>query len=133
MYIFDVAMLLSGSSFDDALIRTIDAHDQYVAKLRISPDGTMAITASWSEPLKLWDIETGQLLGEFGGELLEEISIFDGGFHPTLPLLVVSSPGGEIRIHTLDPDELATIAESRLSRDMTEPECQQHFWDSCPP
>jgi hypothetical protein len=39
---------------------------------------------------------------------------------------VVSSPPHQVRVHTLD------IAESRLSREMTEEECQQYFREPCP-
>ena len=42
------------------------------------------------------------------------------------------TPPDQVRIHTLDIDELIEIAESKLSRDMTEPECQQYFREPMP-
>jgi hypothetical protein len=43
----------------------------------------------------------------------------------------VTSPPNEVRIYTLDIDELIAIAEAGLSRDMTEEECQQYFRRAC--
>ena len=50
----------------------------------------------------------------------------------SLPHLLVKTPQNEVRIYTLDIDELISIAMSRLSRDMTEEECQQYFRKPCP-
>ena len=98
--------------------------------VKLSPDGTKAATAAFDEPLKLWDLESGQSLGEFGSGGFDDPHL--GGFHPTLAYLMVTTPPNEVRIHTLDVDELVAIAESRLSRDMTEAECQQYFREPCP-
>jgi hypothetical protein len=69
-------------------------------------------------------------LGEFGGRI-DAASPHDGGFHPTRPWLLVTTPPNQVRIHTLDIDELIRIARDGLSRDMTEDECQQYFRRSC--
>lgn len=45
---------------------------------------------------------------------------------------MVTTPPNIVRIHTLDLDELMAIAESRLSREMTDGECQQYFRGPCP-
>jgi WD40 repeat protein len=131
VFIFDVAALVSGARVDDALIREIAAHDSSVLRLKVSPDGSMAATWAFTEPLKVWELDTGQLVGQFGGKI-EGGTFHDADFHPSLPWLVVTSPPDEVRIHTLDLDELVLIAVSRLSRDMTEGECQQYFREPCP-
>lgn len=105
-------------------------HDALVLRYDISPDGSMAATGSWDEPFKLWDLQTGELIAEFGGAI--EGRLHDGGFHPIEPWLLVTTPPNEVRIHTRDIDELIAIAESRLSRDMTEQECVQYFREPCP-
>ena len=116
---------------DEAVILSIPAHDSLVFPISISADGTMAATAARNDRLKLWDLATGQELGQFGGEL--EGRLFNNGaFHRTLPHLLVTTPPSEVRIHTLDVDELIAIAESRLSRAMTEGECLQYFHGPCP-
>ncbi len=129
MYIFDVAMLRAGAPEDEAVIREIPAHDTSILRVTVSRDGSMAASWGQSEPVKVWDIDTGQLLGQFGSKI--DDGYRDADFHPSLPQLVVTSPPNEVRIHTLDVDELIAIAESRLSRDMTEEECEQYFRRSC--
>jgi WD40 repeat protein len=129
LYVLDVATLRSGGSIDETVRLEMTGHEARVLRMVVSPDGSMAATGSPNEPVKLWNFTTGRLIAEFGG-----ITQFphDGVFHPTRPWLLVTSPPNEIRIYTLDIDELVEIAESRLSRDMTEDECQQYFREPCP-
>ncbi len=131
LYVFDVAMLIAGVSADEAVIREIEAHDSSAVRVSLSPDGSMAATWGLSDPVRVWDLETGQLFGEFGGRI-EPGTFRDSDFHPSLPLLIVTSPPNEVRSHTLDIDELIAIAESGLSREMTEEECLQYFREPCP-
>jgi WD40 repeat protein len=131
VYVFDVAALAAGAQADEVVIREISAHEGGVMRVKTSPDGSMAASWSWTEPLKVWDLDTGQLVAEFGGTI--DDGLFHGGdFHPSLPQLVVVSPPNVVRIHTLDLDELITIAEAGLSREMTESECLQYFREPCP-
>jgi WD40 repeat protein len=130
VYVFDVAALAAGAPADEVVIREISAHEGGVMRVKTSPDGSMAASWSWTEPLKVWDLDTGQLVAEFGGTI--DDGLFHGGdFHPSLPQLVVVSPPNVVRIHTLDLDELIAIAEVGLSREMTESECLQYFRRSC--
>jgi WD40 repeat protein len=130
VYVFDVALLLSGASVDEAIIREIPAHDTGVLKVSVSPDGSMLSSWSWTEPFKVWDLDTGQPLGQFGGRI-DDGTFHGGDFHPSLPQLIVTTPPNEVRIHTLDIDELIAIAAAGLSRDMTEAECEQYLRRSC--
>ena len=130
VYIVDVPTLMSGAPEDDAIIREIPAHDTSVLRVKMSPDGSMAATWGWTEPFKVWDLDTGQLVGQFGGAI--DDGLFHGGdFHPSLPQLVVTSPPNQVRIYTLDLDELIAIAAAGLSREITEEECQQYFRRAC--
>ena len=95
-----------------------------------SPDGSMAFSSTRNEPLKLWSLESGQLLGEFGG-LPEQGWRNVGAFHPTLPQLMVASPPNLMRLHTLDVDALVGIAQSRLTRDLTDEECRLYLRRTC--
>jgi WD40 repeat protein len=126
--VFDIAALLAGEPIDDAAPIQIPAHDSVVRIVTTSPDGSMAFSTSRNEPLKLWSLETGQLLGQFGsGAEGNDI----GAFHPTLPQVMVASPPNLVRIHTLDMDELVDIMRSRLTRDLTEDECQLYLRMPC--
>jgi WD40 repeat protein len=130
LFVFDRERLLSGDPPPEALDREVEAHETIILRVVVSPDGTKATTSAWDEPLKLWDIETGQLVGEFGSGGFSTAHLAD--FHPTLPYLLVTTPPDQVRIHTLDIDQLVEIARSKLSRDMTGLECQQYFREPCP-
>jgi WD40 repeat protein len=45
------------------LIRTLEGHSRLVYGVVVSPDGRHAVSASWDETLKVWDLETGRELG----------------------------------------------------------------------
>jgi len=128
VFVLDMATLLAGSPIDQAVTLEMPSHNGFVLRISVSPDDSRLVTGASSELLKLWDLTTGHRLAEFGGA---GTNIHDGAFHPTLPHILVTTWPNEVRIHTLDPDELIAIAESRLSREMTEDECQQYFRRPC--
>jgi WD40 repeat protein len=128
--VFDVPALLSGVPLAEAALLQIPAHDTLIIIVSTSPDGSMAFSSTRNEPLKLWSLESGQLLGEFGG-LPEQGWRNAGAFHPTLPQLMVASPPNLVRLHTLDVDELVDIARSRFTRDLTEEECVLYLRRTC--
>jgi WD40 repeat protein len=130
VFVFDLPALLDGETADTALIRTIDAHDSFIVALNLSPDESLISTAAQNEPARLWNRDAGDLLGEFGG-LPGNNKINWASFHPTLPQLMVSTPSGEIRIHTLDTSDLLTIAAATLSREITDEECERYLRGPC--
>ena len=69
VYVFDIESLTSGEPLEIALRLTIPADNDLVLDVIPSPDGSMVLTSAWSEPLKLWDLKTGESLGQFGGVL----------------------------------------------------------------
>ena len=52
---------------DPGLIRTFKGHSNHVNAVCLSNDGRRAISGSWDETLKLWDVETGKPLRTFKG------------------------------------------------------------------
>ena len=90
LFVFDRERLLSGDLPNETLDIEVHAHETLIVRVLVSPDGTTAATAAWDEPLKLWDIETGQPLGEFGTGGFNTAHQAD--FHPTLPYLLVTTP-----------------------------------------
>ena len=124
LVVFDLKRLVAGADWTAATKIVIEAHDTDPVSLSLSPDGSMAVTSSTGEPLRLWDLNTGRLLGEFGADL--EGSDHFADFHPTEPWLLVTSSPDIVRIFTLDIDELIGIAESRLTRELTAAECEQY-------
>lgn len=64
--VLDIAILLSGADIEEAVDVAREAHGTFIMRVPISPDGTRATTSAWDEPLRLWDLETGDRLGSFG-------------------------------------------------------------------
>jgi hypothetical protein len=50
------------------LERTLTGHASTVNAVAVTPDGRRAISASWDQTLKVWDLATGQVLATFNGE-----------------------------------------------------------------
>jgi len=45
---------------DGALIRTLSGHRSYVRAVAVTPDGKRAVSGSWDNTLKVWDLQTGE-------------------------------------------------------------------------
>ena len=129
--IFDFAELRSGVDEEQAAVRRIPAHTAFVVSAVVSPDGSKVFSRAWDEPVKLWDVDTGELLGEFGTQDPAANLPPAAAFHPTEPWLYVTVGDSQVAIHTLDTDELMEIAKSRLTRTFTEEECQLYLLKSC--
>ena len=125
--VFDVGRLLRGESDRESIITRIPAHDPLPIVVDLK-DG-LILTVAREEPIKVWDLETGTLVGEYGTPAEREFVA--AAFHPTEPRLYAEVDADLIGIFTTDPDKLIEIARSRLSRDLTEEECQLYLRQSC--
>ena len=124
--VLDVKDLLAGTPTEETVVRQIPAHTTFINQVLVSPDGSMILSRAQDEPVKLWDLDTGEKLGEFATD-----GFRFGAFHPTEPLLYLALPGDRIGIYTLDTDELMKVARSRLTRQLTEDECRLYLRRSC--
>ena len=131
IHIFDFEQLRAGVDEHQAVLRSIPAHENFILSLVVSPDGSMAFSRNWDDPVKLWDLESGEALGEFGVDDPEFDYPPAAAFHPTEPWLYATVGEGKIAIYTLDIDELMEMARSRLTRGFTEEECQLYLERSC--
>ena len=57
--IFDFAELRAGLDEQQALLRSIAAHESWILEVVVSPEGSMAYSRAWDDPGKLWDLATG--------------------------------------------------------------------------
>ena len=85
-------------------------------RVALSPDGRL-LAAKSDEPISLWDVETGLLLGRLGPEsypfrVAEDYPSGSMVFSRDGKSLVVAGgySGGEIDVWNLDPNTWATIA-----------------------
>jgi WD40 repeat protein len=127
--VFDVGRLLRGESDRESIITRIPAHDTLPIVVDLKDGSIITVTKEGGEPIKVWDYETGEKLGEFF--TMVEGNFVPAAFHPTEPRLYVEVDVDQIGIFTLDVDELMEIARSRLSRDLIEEECQLYLRRSC--
>lgn len=49
------------------LIKTFLAHDDAISQIKYSPDGKIIASASWDKTIKLWNLETGELVNTLTG------------------------------------------------------------------
>jgi WD40 repeat protein len=92
--------------------------------------GTLVATASFDGTAKLWDASTGQELLTLSAHSGPVISI---SFSPDGTRLATGSLDGTVRVYTLLLDELVALAQERVTRSLTDEECQRFLHlDQCP-
>jgi WD40 repeat protein len=121
------------------LLSTLTSHTGTVWALAFSPDGK-TLASSGAGEAKLWDVSSlldfNQYTAAETSSLPEMLSLPGGGgiaFSPIDSTLTIGSPDGMVRSYTLSPEELMAIAAERLTRSLTEVECQQYLHlEACP-
>jgi WD40 repeat protein len=116
------------SSETGALERTMQGHTAGITAL--STHGATLATASVDGTAKLWNLESGEasltLIGSFG---LTGIAFNSEG-----RFLATSASDGTVRVYVIPVDDLVELAQQRVTRSLTEAECQQYLHvDECPP
>jgi WD40 repeat protein len=116
------------------LRQALTASPGCISRLALSPDGQRIAVSSGSAELELslWDLQTGRKL----------LSLPGGGdvqFAPdgTWVLVGVGDAPGQVpytvQMFTLLPDNLLALARTRVTRSLTEAECQQYLHvETCP-
>jgi len=113
-------------------IQSLTGHSSALQVVAFSPDSKWIATGSEDNTTKLWDAVTGKeiltLPGSVGGVTGVAFSPSDDGAH-----LALASEDGVVRIYLLRIDELLALAHSRVTRLLTEAECQKYLHlDQCP-
>jgi WD40 repeat protein/serine/threonine protein kinase/DNA-binding SARP family transcriptional activator len=115
---------------EDRLELTLSGHGSYVQSVAFSPDGRLIASAS-ANFIRIWDTSTGKMLFTLPGHT-RVVSHIE--FSPDGSRLVSASADGTVRVFVLPIEELMQLAQSRLTRSLTEIECQQYLnLDSCTP
>ena len=108
--------------------RLFTGHTGLVLYTAIDPSGERVATCSLDNTVKIWDLETGtELLKLEGGP-------GDIRFSSDGKLLAVDQVFDEtVHIFVLDLDMLIELAQARVSRSLTDNECQQYLHlEACP-
>jgi len=111
----------------ERLLRTLSGHGSFVQSVVFSGNGRYLASAS-SNLIRIWDAETGQPLYTLPGHTQV---VVDLTFSPDDRHLISASADGTARIYLLPIDELITLAQSRLTRSLTNAECQRYLQESC--
>jgi WD40 repeat protein len=94
----------------------------------MSPDGTLLATGASDGSVKVWDVTDRRLVHEIdvGDTQVQGLTMLDDAH------LAVASEEGDVRVHTLDTDELLRVVRSSRTRGFTATECARYDLDPCP-
>jgi WD40 repeat protein len=103
-------------------LHTLAGHSGLLMRLAFDQDGTRLASAAFDRQAKVWDVATGEELFTLYGNLS---NVFGVAFSPDGGELATAGADGTVRTYTLDLDQLVTLAQARLTRHLTEEECQK--------
>jgi WD40 repeat protein len=110
------------------MLHDFSGHTGIVLRLAFNQDGTRLASAGFDGFAKVWDVQTGQEVATLYGTSGNVFGVSFDGNH-----LATAGGDGTARIYTLDTTELVDLAHSRLTRGLTEEECQKYLHlEQCP-
>ncbi len=104
-------------------LREFFGHSGLIGDLRFSTDGSVLVSGSADGTARVWDPSTG----EQRAVLRTDAAIAAVAVEGERSAVATQDETGVVRIWALDLDELVDIARSRVTRDLTDAECQQYL------
>lgn len=89
-----------------------------------SPDGSLIAGSAMDATVRVWDADSGVQLLQLRGH--KDVA-WDVEFSADGSKLASADVSGVVRVWALDPDDLIEIAESEVTRRLTEEECRQYL------
>ncbi|MFN2104357.1 MAG: hypothetical protein ACK2UJ_05750, partial [Candidatus Promineifilaceae bacterium] len=128
-YVFD-AKSDAGDAQSFSRLYKLSGHSGLVTGTAFNPDGTVLATSSFDGSVKLWDMENGQEFMTLTEQLLPLSGV---DFSPDGGRLITAGSDGTVSEYLISIDELIKLAQSRLSRELTDEECQTYLHQTqCP-
>jgi WD40 repeat protein len=120
---------LDATTLEEVHPRTDPIGEGTLTAMALSPDGTKLATGAQDGFVRIWDALTGRLVHEITMGAAEVLGVtFITDTH-----VAVVPTDGNLRLLTIDNDELLQIVRESLTRGFTEAECVRfNFFDSCP-
>ena len=114
----------------ETIDRDYSGHSGSISALAFSPDGSQIATASSDRTTRLWDVKSGSELLSLHGHSED---VRDVAFSPDGKFLVTASDDKTVQFYILDVGELIKLAKARVSRTLTQKECQKFLqMEECP-
>ena len=129
--VWDIADTDHPSDAESQVLFTLSGHAAFSPGLTFSPDGTRLATASFDGTAKVWDMDTGQERLTLSGQ----DSLAWVAFSPDGARLATGSTGGgqKVSVYALNLKDLVALAESRVTRSLTDEECRKFLHvEACP-
>ena len=105
-------------------LATLRGHGGAVLGVSMSPNGALVATTSDDGTAKLWDAKTGrEILTLFSHKRI----VHTAAFSPDGRLLATASADGTVALHLLPINDLRRLARDRVTRGLTDAECQQYL------
>ena len=123
-------------------LRTLSGHNATVNSVAYSLDGARLASASTDGTARVWDAGTGAELLNISTHPIgvgrvafsqECVSPPDGGPERCGTRLITANSDNTVRVYLLSIEELMALARSRVTRGLTDEECQQYLHvETCP-
>lgn len=122
----DVILWDTNPAIENHLRATLKGHIALVYDVAFSPDGKFLASGGGDGILKVWTVESGTSFFDLYGN---EKSIRAVAFSPDGKHIVSGSDDNTIRFYTFDHLRLLEIAQGRMTRSLTDAECNEYMND----
>ena len=105
-------------------LHSLAGHDGDVTGIAFNPEGSILASAGSDGTARLWDIGTGEQISTL---IDQQVALAGVDISPDGRYVLTAGEDGMLRIFFTSVEDLMEHARTRLSRDLTNSECQQYL------